>query len=140
MGKKIRNKQAELARIRTEDAIKNRAMKQLLFGKYVIKVPILKDERILDMPLPESYANPYVPPEEEPTILRLGGQGLVGSIIPELKHIRNLKEEKAKQEEMNLVFVNEVMFVVLVWCVCLRFLLPLCVLPGIILLLFNLFR
>ena len=67
-----------------------------MFGKFLAKVPILKDERFIDMPLPESYAEPYVAPATEPKVLKLGGQALVGTIIPELKHIHKLKEEKGK--------------------------------------------
>ena len=57
-----------------------------------------------------------------------------------LQVIKELKKEKEDQEDQMYAFVNEAMCVFRGWCVCLRFVLPLCVLLGIILLLFNLFR
>jgi hypothetical protein len=57
-----------------------------------------------------------------------------------LQVIKELKQEKEDQEDQFFSFVNEAMCVFRGRCVCLRFVLPLCVLLGIILLLFNLFR
>jgi hypothetical protein len=57
-----------------------------------------------------------------------------------LQVIKELKQEKEDQEDQLFSFVNEAMCVFRGRCVCLRFVLPLCVLLGIILLLFNLFR
>ena len=57
-----------------------------------------------------------------------------------LQVIKELEKEKGDQEDQMHAFVNEAMCVFRGWCVCLRFLLPLGVLLGIILLLFNLFR
>ena len=57
-----------------------------------------------------------------------------------LQVIKELEKDKGDQEDQIQALVNEAMCVFRVWCVCLRFLLPLGVLLGIILLLFNLFR
>jgi hypothetical protein len=92
-------KNAQLARIRTEEAVKQKAVKQILFGAYVERVPVIKSERFIDLPLHSSYAKPYVPPtKDDAKIEYIGGQGLVGTMIPELRSIKNQKDEKAKKD------------------------------------------
>lgn len=49
------------ARVKREDAAKMKAMKKHLFGKFITRVPVLKEDRYLDMPLPDSSAVPYEP-------------------------------------------------------------------------------
>jgi hypothetical protein len=79
-------------RIQKEDAAKLKAMKKIMFGKFVTRVPVLKQDRHQDFPLAESSATPYKP---EPHTLaelamkeagyhctRLPGQHLVGDMIP----------------------------------------------------------
>lgn len=97
--KEAAQKNAALARIRTEEAVKQKAVKQILFGAYVERVPVIKSERFIDLPLHSSYAKPYVPPtKDKATIEYIGGQGLVGTMIPELKSIKNQKDEKTKKD------------------------------------------
>lgn len=83
---------AAAARIKRENAFKLKAMKQYMFGKYVIRVPILKEDRYRDNPLPDSYAVPYklnpLPLSElalEEALYkktRLPGQHLAGNMVP----------------------------------------------------------
>lgn len=80
------------ARLVRENAAKMRDMKRLMFGKFAVKVPILKQDRYSDTPLPQSSATPY----ERKTMtlaelamqeagynrIRMPGQTLVGDMIP----------------------------------------------------------
>eukprot|EP00537_Pseudo-nitzschia_pungens_P003533 CAMPEP_0172372246 /NCGR_PEP_ID=MMETSP1060-20121228/46652_1 /TAXON_ID=37318 /ORGANISM="Pseudo-nitzschia pungens, Strain cf. cingulata" /LENGTH=1198 /DNA_ID=CAMNT_0013098153 /DNA_START=437 /DNA_END=4033 /DNA_ORIENTATION=+ len=79
-------------RILREDAAKTKAMKQYMFGRYALRIPILKQDRYIDMPLAESFATPYK--EKDFTLAQLAmqeagknrtripGQTLVGDMIP----------------------------------------------------------
>ena len=82
------------ARVKRENAAKLKAMKTYMFGKYVTRVPTLKEDRYRDVPLPESSAVPYT---AQPVPLselamqeagynrtRLPGQHLVGDMIPKV--------------------------------------------------------
>jgi hypothetical protein len=93
--KKMMEKTIQEARIRNELAFKLRAFKQYFFGKFLTKVPILKTDRFIDLPLPSSSAKPYV---KDNSILatrafnkvdsmaqRDRGQHLEGLMIPRLK-------------------------------------------------------
>jgi hypothetical protein len=86
---------AHEARQVRENAAKMRDMKQFMFGKFAMKVPILKQDRYCDVPLPESSAAPY---EQKALTLaalamqeagynrvRLPGQTLVGDMIPRVE-------------------------------------------------------
>ena len=46
-------------RIEHEDLIKRNDMNKFLFGDFVSAVPLVKVDRLLDNPLPSSYAVPY---------------------------------------------------------------------------------
>jgi hypothetical protein len=46
-------------RIENEDLIKRKDMDKFLFGDFVSAVPVVKVDRLLDNPLPSSYAVPY---------------------------------------------------------------------------------
>jgi hypothetical protein len=80
------------ARINRENAKKLKAMKKHMFGKYIIRVPVLKEDRYRDLPLPESSAEPYRPGPRPLSELameevgyhktRLPGQHLEGDMIP----------------------------------------------------------
>jgi hypothetical protein len=80
------------ARLKKENAQKLKAMKKYMFGKFITRIPILKQDRFRDVPLPESYAEPYKPdpiPLSELAMkeagyrrTRLPGQQLVGDMIP----------------------------------------------------------
>lgn len=89
---------AELARILTEEAVKQKSVKEILFGHFVERVPVIKCERFIDLPLHSSYSQKYVPPAEKPSVTHLGGQGLVGTMIPEIRSIKDQKDAKAKEE------------------------------------------
>jgi hypothetical protein len=82
------------ARVKRENVVKLKAMKTYMFGKYVTRVPTLKEDRYRDFPLPESSAVPYT---AQPVPLselamqeagynrtRLPGQHLVGDMIPKV--------------------------------------------------------
>lgn len=83
------------ARIQKENAAKLKAMKKIMFGKFVTKVPVIKQDRHHDFPLPESSATPYTPKEHSLAELamkeagyhrtRLPGQHLVGNMIPRVR-------------------------------------------------------
>jgi hypothetical protein len=87
------------ARIKRENAAKLKAMKTYLFGKFISRVPVLKEDRYRDIPLPESTAVPYTPPpvplsemamrEAGYRRTRLPGQHLVGDMIPKVGIIKS---------------------------------------------------
>jgi hypothetical protein len=82
------------ARMKRENAMKLKAMKKIMFGKFVTKVPVLKEDRHHDTPLAESAAVPFVPKQHSLAELamkeagyhhtRLPGQHLVGDMIPKV--------------------------------------------------------
>ena len=61
----VLNRQEELEdlvqeiRIENEDIVKRKEMNEFLFGDFVCDVPLLKLDRLLDDPLPSSYAAPF---------------------------------------------------------------------------------
>ena len=85
----------EKARVDRERAVKLKAMKQFLFGKFIMKVPVLKEDRWVDLPLPASSAVPYFPkrlPLAELAMkeagyhrIRVPGQHLDGDMIPSVR-------------------------------------------------------
>ena len=85
------------ARIKREKATKLKAMKTYMFGKYIARIPVLKEDRFKDIPLAESYAVPYKPtplPLSEIAMqeagyhrTRLPGQHLVGDMIPRMEDV-----------------------------------------------------
>lgn len=93
--KKLMEKTIQEARIRNELAFKLRAFKQYFFGKFLTKVPILKVDRFIDIPLPSSSARPYVKDSSvlatrafnsaESMAQKDRGQHLEGVMIPRLK-------------------------------------------------------
>lgn len=83
------------ARIKREDARKLKAMKKYMFGKFIAKVPVLKEDRYRDIPLPSSSAVPYQTKALGLSELamqeagyhrkRVPGQHLVGHMIPHVE-------------------------------------------------------
>lgn len=83
---------ADKARQIRENAKKMKVMKKYMFGKFAMRIPILKQDRYLDIPLPESTATPFK--EKEFSLAELAmqeagyhrtkvpGQTLVGDMIP----------------------------------------------------------
>lgn len=82
-------------RIKKEKAAKLRDMKKYMFGKFITRVPVLKEDRYRDMPLPGSSATPYkheLLPLSEVAMqeagyrkTRIPGQNLTGDMIPKLE-------------------------------------------------------
>ena len=92
-------------RIRNEIAFKLRDFKQYFFGKFLTKVPILKADRYVDIPLPSSTAEPVkrVRAPLSRTALeesvyssahRETGQHLVGLMIPKVQEVTPAIEER----------------------------------------------
>jgi hypothetical protein len=83
------------ARITRENIKKTKSMKQYMFGKYALRVPILKQDRYQDTPLTESFATPFreknfslaelAMQEAGYNKRRVPGQTLVGDMIPHVK-------------------------------------------------------
>jgi hypothetical protein len=83
---------ANQARQVRESTTKMKVMKKYMFGKFAMRVPVIKQDRYADIPLPESSATPYK--EKELTLAELAmeeagynrtrvpGQTLVGDMIP----------------------------------------------------------
>lgn len=97
--KRVENNASSIiqTRIELEEKAKLRAMKEYMFGKYVVRVPILKEDRYRDVPLPESWATPYQPPLVPLSELamheagyrrhRLVGQHITGRMIPQVSRV-----------------------------------------------------
>lgn len=83
------------ARKKREEQVKLKEMKRFLFGKFITRVPVLKEDRYRDLPTPESHAEPYRPkpiPISELAMhdagyhrIRMPGQHLVGDMIPKVE-------------------------------------------------------
>ena len=75
-------------------------MKKYMFGKFGIKVPVLKEDRWSDRPLPESSATPYsakslslaelAMQEAGYNRTRMPGQNLVGNMVPTVSSFPNI--------------------------------------------------
>lgn len=86
-----RNYKSEM-RVKKENAKKMKVMKEHMFGKYAVSIPVLKLDRYADIPLPESYAVPWKAKELTLAELameeagnnrtRVPGQSLEGEMIP----------------------------------------------------------
>jgi len=86
---------ASQARQVRENAAKMREMKKVMFGKFAVRVPIIKQDRYSDIPLPQSLAKPYRQEAMDLAELamqeagyhrtRVPGQTLVGDMIPRVQ-------------------------------------------------------
>ena len=96
LAQKLQNTEiAKQAQIKRENTAKLKSMKEYLFGKLSIRVPILKQDRYQDIPLAESFATPYREKNFSLAELaikeagyhktRVPGQTLVGDMIPYVK-------------------------------------------------------
>lgn len=84
-------------RVRNENAQKLKQMKKYMFGKFITAIPVIKEDRFRDVPLPESIAVPYRPqalPMAEVAMseagyhkTRMTGQHLVGDMIPKIEEL-----------------------------------------------------
>ena len=77
-----RIKRSTVAREAIEDIMKMRALKRFMFGRFVIRIPQLKEYRYPDVPRAESYARPVASPPLVVVERRSHGQTLVGKMIP----------------------------------------------------------
>jgi hypothetical protein len=106
--------QSKEARLRREEALKLKAVKEIRFGKYITNVPAFNLARHHDRPLPQSSARIFC--REQAMVLHDGavkaskplwlpGQQLHGSMIPrpESVHERN-QELETKQLDRLLLF------------------------------------
>jgi hypothetical protein len=85
------------ARKKREEQIKLKDMKRHLFGKYITRVPVLKEDRYRDLPTALSHAEPFVKGSKALSEVamqdagyrkeRLPGQHLVGHMIPKIEQI-----------------------------------------------------
>jgi len=79
----------------TEQAKKMRSMKELLFGKFIMRIPAFHTERYREFPMFSSYCEPHNNKKNtEMKMTRLGGQTLVGTMIPQLKEFDDQKQKK----------------------------------------------
>ena len=85
------------ARKKREEQTKLKDMKRHLFGKYITRVPVLKEDRYRDLPTALSHAEPFVKGSKALSEVamqdagyhkeRLPGQHLVGHMIPKIEKI-----------------------------------------------------
>ena len=90
--KLVRNESVVKARIERENTAKLKSLKQYMFGKFALRIPILKQDRYADIPLAESFATPYrekdfslaelAMQEAGYNRMRIPGQTLIGDMIP----------------------------------------------------------
>jgi len=83
------------ARLLRENTKKMRDMQKYMFGRYALRIPVIKQDRYADMPLGESFATPYK--EKDFTLAQLAmqeagfrttripGQTLDGDMIPKIR-------------------------------------------------------
>ena len=100
--------------MRKEEAVKLRAMKRYMFGRYVLRVPQFKEYRYPDRPRPEdSSASPH---DEGYSSVRISerkhGQRLVGHMVPVWGDDENdaILTTEAKAQEGLLSRVNPTKF------------------------------
>lgn len=94
------------ARLKRENQAKLKAMKTVMFGKYIVEVPILKSDRYRDLPTRSSHAKPYQPQRMTMAEVamrdagyhrkRIQGQHLVGDMIPTVEAPRFTEAPKGK--------------------------------------------
>lgn len=97
-------KREKEAQIQHEEAEKLKRFKQALFGHYILRVPIFRKERLPDVPMHSSSANPYEPSEDDHQdvhVDRIGGQHLVGTMIPKLVEDDDDMDESHLQQDAN---------------------------------------
>jgi hypothetical protein len=71
--------------VKRERAIKLQAMKKYMFGKFLIRVPRFREALYQDIPLPASFAEPYVVSNADAIVItdRKYGQNLFGDMVPQ---------------------------------------------------------
>ena len=104
--------ESKLARLRREEALKLKAVKEIRFGKFITQVPAFNLARHHDRPLPQSSARIFcreAQPTEDivkvDTSLWLPGQQLHGSMIPRPENVYSRNQElETKQLDRLLLF------------------------------------
>lgn len=100
--------QSKQARLRREEAVKLKAVKEIRFGKYITEVPAFNLARHHDRPLPQSSARIFSR-EHAMVVLKDGsfktkkplwlpGQQLHGAMIPRPKHVHDRNQELETQQ------------------------------------------
>jgi hypothetical protein len=76
--------QSSRRKVNRERALKLQGMKKYMYGKFLMRVPIFKEDRLEYDPLPASTATPYDESLAKPIVVsqRKWGQQLVGDMIP----------------------------------------------------------
>jgi hypothetical protein len=105
-----------VARLKREEKKKLKDMKRFMFGKYITRVPVLKEDRYRDLPTPESHAEPYRPgpilmselamQDAGYNKIRLPGQHLVGDMIP-LVETQGISEAPTGQPTAYMTLVDK---------------------------------
>eukprot|EP00536_Pseudo-nitzschia_multiseries_P008187 jgi/Psemu1/197457/e_gw1.204.74.1 len=86
-------------RIYRENAMKMKDMKRYMFGKYLMRVPILKEERFPSVPAISSSSVPYnAHPRPVNVVRRIHGQRLWGDMVPYRAY--NRAENEVCEEEV----------------------------------------
>jgi len=79
---KVFHEQHKVAKILRENALKMKAFRVKLFGIYITRLPEFNLTRHEDIPLPESFAEPYHSEEEISAVKFVPSQDLTGAMIP----------------------------------------------------------
>jgi hypothetical protein len=104
--------QSFLARLRREEAVKLKAVKEIRFGQFSTEVPAFNLCRHYDRPLPQSSARIYHREGEHDVIktgdkqLWLPGQQLYGSMIPRPDNISHRNQELAQKGMERLLMLE----------------------------------
>jgi len=114
--KKTRELLLDGVRVKNENVVKYRDFKMYMFGKFLTKVPIIRVDRYLDIPLASSSATPR---EKEPMALAdvalldaakdfEVGQQLIGEMIPTVKNQPPLEVPRGQvAKHSNMIKVGE---------------------------------
>ncbi len=115
--RKVMEKTIKETRIRNELLIKLRDFKQYFFGKFLVRVPILKYDRHIDQPLASSSAKPIKKAgatlaqvalaEAEKHAHREIGQHLTGFIIPKIAEIEEVTKPGRAVLQQSLLEQND---------------------------------
>jgi len=100
---KLFHEQRKTAKILREQALKMKAFRVKLFGQFITRLPEFNLTRHEDVPLPESFAQPYHSEEEIKTFKFVPSQDLTGTMIP-MTGQDAAESESRKQKEKEGLF------------------------------------
>ena len=93
--------ESKIIRLLKENSMKMRDMEKYMFGQYVARFPIFKEERFRSIPLSGGSAVPILDPSTLPPVnivRRINGQRLQGEMIPKREHkAKEFKEAKRRE-------------------------------------------